>query len=77
MSGQLLTALVSPVVSLLGGNLFGSKPKSQAPQPVAQMRPPSSAAEALQLRRGSRANSKTGAGGAEAGGDGGKTKLGA
>jgi hypothetical protein len=72
--GSLVGAFVSPLLSLA----FGKKPKpapQPVPQPVAQVRPNGGVADALARRRGSRANQKTGSGGAEAGG-GGKTTLG-
>lgn len=75
MSGALNPLnLISPVLALTG--LFKSKPKPQpAPLPPVQIRSNSAAADVLANRRGSRANQRTGPGGAEAA-SGGKTKLG-
>lgn len=74
--GGLLGTLISPLFSVLFGKQEAPKPQVQ--QPVAQVRPNQDAANALLLRRGSKANQKTGMGGAEAASPpAGKTKLGA
>ena len=72
--GALVGGLVAPLI----GSIFSKKPKPQpqpVPQPVAQVRPNVGVADALARRRGSRANQKTGSGGAEASSSG-KTTLG-
>lgn len=78
--------LATVLGGLIGGQILKKvlKPKAKAPaqqqqllpQPTAQLRPNSGAADALARRRGSLANRRTGAGGAEAGPGGLKTRLG-
>lgn len=75
----LVSGLVAPLATALFGNIFGKKeqPKPATPQPVAQVRPNQTAANALLQRKGSKTNQKTGMGGAEAASPpAGKTKLG-
>jgi hypothetical protein len=70
--GKIAGFLVSPLASLL------LKPKKKAPepvQPVTRQQTPTRAADALNARRGSRDNQRSGSGGGEATG-GLKTKLG-
>lgn len=71
--GQIVKTLVSPLASMLF-----KKPKAPEPapvQPTLRERPNNAAADALERRRGSQENRRTGRGGAEASG-GTKSKLG-
>jgi hypothetical protein len=76
--GKILTGLVvGPVLGALIGKKKPKAAEQPLPLPVAQVRPNGGVADALARRRGSSANRKTGASGAEAAGLGGKTQLGA
>jgi hypothetical protein len=69
--GKIAGFLVSPLASLL------LKPKKKAPEPVqpaTRQQAPTRAADALNARRGSRDNQRSGGGGEASGGL--KTKLG-